>query len=53
MWYYTSRLSFPFNIQLVQGDDGQLVRIAATIKGKDPSINEWTLINVTLPNEKI
>jgi hypothetical protein len=53
MWYYTPRLSFPFNIQLVQGDDEQLTRIVDSIKGKDPSINDWTLINITLPSEKI
>jgi len=53
MRYYTPRLSFPFNIQLVQGDDEQLTRIAISIPGKDPSINDWTLINVTLPNERI
>jgi hypothetical protein len=52
MWYYTPTLSFPFNIQLVQGDDEQLTRIVASITGKDPSINDWTLINITLPNEK-
>jgi hypothetical protein len=53
MWYYTPRISLPFNIQLIQGDDEQLTRIAASITGKDPSINDWTLINVTLPSEKI
>ncbi|CAF1223925.1 unnamed protein product [Rotaria sordida] len=53
MWYYTPRLNFPFTIQLVQGDDEQLTRIIASIHGKDPSINDWTLINITLPAEKI
>jgi hypothetical protein len=53
MWYYTPRLSLPFTIQLVQGDDEQLTRIFVSISGKDPSINDWTLINVTLPAEKI
>jgi hypothetical protein len=53
MWYYTPRISFPFNIQLVQGDDEKLTRIVASIPGKDPSINDWTLINITLPNEKV
>ncbi len=53
MWYYTPRLSFPFNIQLVQGDDEQLTRIADSIKGKDPLIDDWTLINITLPSEKL
>ncbi len=53
MWYYTPRLNFPFNIQLGQGDDERLIRIVASIPGKDPSINDWTLINITLPNEKI
>ncbi|CAF3389465.1 unnamed protein product [Rotaria sp. Silwood2] len=53
MWYYTPRYYFPFNIQFVQGDDEQLIRIAAVITGKDPLINDWAFINVTLPNEKI
>lgn len=53
MWYYTPRIVFPFNIQLVQGDDEKLVRIAASIIGKDPTTNDWALINITLPNEKI
>jgi hypothetical protein len=53
MWYYTSDRNFPFNIQLVEGDDEDLIRIIASIPGKDPSIDDWTLINVTLPNEKI
>ncbi len=53
MWYYTPRLNFPFNIQLAQGDDEQLIRIVASIPGKDPSINDWRLINITLPNKKI
>ncbi|CAF3948902.1 unnamed protein product [Adineta steineri] len=52
MWYYTSSLDFPFNIQLVQGNDEQLTRIVASIPGKDPSINEWTQIKITLPAEK-
>ncbi|CAF3813716.1 unnamed protein product [Adineta steineri] len=52
MWYYTPRISLPFNIQLVQGDDEQLTRVAASIPGKDPSSNDWALINVILPSEK-
>ena len=52
MWYYTPRISLPFTIQLVQGDDEQLTRIIASISGKDPTINDWTLINVSLPAEK-
>ena len=43
MWYYTPLLDFPFNIQLLQGDDEQLTRIAASIPGKDPSINDCTI----------
>jgi hypothetical protein len=53
MWYYTNNITFPFNIQLVQGDDEKLTRIVDSISGKDPSIDDWTLINVTLPSEKI
>ncbi|CAF4421796.1 unnamed protein product [Rotaria sp. Silwood2] len=53
MWYYTPRLYFPFNIQLAQGDDEQLIRIVASVQGKDISIDDWTLINITLPNERI
>ncbi|CAF1401590.1 unnamed protein product [Adineta steineri] len=52
MWYYTPRLSFPFTVQLVQGDDEQLTRTVASIAGKDPTINDWTLVNITLPAEK-
>ena len=52
MWYYTPRISFPFSVQLVQGDDERLARIVASIPGRDPSINDWTLINVVLPAEK-
>ncbi|CAF4370222.1 unnamed protein product, partial [Adineta steineri] len=52
MWYYTPRVDLPFNIQLVQGDDEQLTRIAASIPGKDPSSNDWALINIALPSEK-
>ena len=53
MWYYTPQYTLPFTIQLVQGDDEQLTRIFDSISGKDPSINDWTLINITLPTEKI
>ncbi|CAF1192990.1 unnamed protein product [Rotaria sp. Silwood1] len=53
MWYYTPRLSLPFSIQIVQGDDEFLTRVIASIPGKDPSINDWTQINVLLPAEKI
>ena len=53
MWYYTPRISLPFTVQLVQGDDGELARVVASIHGRDPSINDWTLINVTLPAEKL
>ncbi|CAF4023615.1 unnamed protein product, partial [Adineta steineri] len=52
MWYFTPRILLPFNIQLVQGDDEQLTRIAASIPGKDPSSNDWALINIVLPSEK-
>jgi hypothetical protein len=52
MWYYTPRISLPFSIKLVKGDDEQLTRIVASIPGKDPKINDWTLINVILPAEK-
>lgn len=53
MWYYTSRLDFPFSIQIVQGDDEQLTRILKNVPGKVPTINTWTQVNVSLPNEKI
>ncbi|CAF3682373.1 unnamed protein product [Adineta steineri] len=53
MWYYTPESNLPFSIQLVQGDDEQLTRIVASIPGKDPSIDDWTFINITLPSEKI
>ncbi|CAF0741683.1 unnamed protein product [Adineta ricciae] len=52
MWYYTPHANLPFSIQLVQGDDDQLTRIVATIPGKVPSINDWTLVNIALPAEK-
>jgi hypothetical protein len=52
MWYYTPRLSLPFTIEIVQGDDEQLTRILASVEGKDPAINDWTLINLSLPAEK-
>lgn len=53
MWYFTPLVSMPFTIQLVQGDDEQLKRIIAEIPGKDPSINDWTRVNVVLPVERI
>ncbi|CAF3573750.1 unnamed protein product [Rotaria sp. Silwood1] len=34
-------------------DGKELIRIPASITGKDPPINDWTLVNVILPNEKI
>ncbi|UJR14437.1 hypothetical protein I4U23_001434 [Adineta vaga] len=52
MWYYTPRIDFPFTVQLVQGDDEQLTRIVASIPGKDPSTNDWTLVKIRLPAEK-
>ncbi|CAF4630629.1 unnamed protein product [Rotaria sp. Silwood1] len=36
-----------------QCDGKELIRIPASITGKDPPINDWTLVNVILPNEKI
>jgi MAM domain, meprin/A5/mu len=53
MWYYTPQVSQPFSIQLVQGDDEQLTRVVSSIPGKDPSIDDWTLITVPLPAETI
>jgi hypothetical protein len=53
MWYYTPRISLPFTVQLVQGDDERLARIVASIHGRDLSSNDWALINVTLPAEKL
>ena len=53
MWYYTPFIDFPFNIQVVQGDDERLIRIVDSIPGKDPSINNWTQIKMKLPSEKI
>ncbi|CAF3595309.1 unnamed protein product [Rotaria sp. Silwood1] len=53
MWYYSPQFALPFTIQIVQGDDEQLTRIIASIPGKDPTINDWTLVNIILPSEKI
>jgi hypothetical protein len=53
MWYYTPRVTLPFSIQLVQGDGEELVRIVATVPGKDPSTNDWAQVNVTLPAEQV
>ena len=53
MWYWTLRVVMPFNIQIVQGYDEQLADVLLSIPGKDPSTNDWALINVTLPNEKM
>ena len=52
MWYYTPRINFPFSIQLVQGDDEKLIRIVASIPGRNFSFTDWTPIKVELPNEK-
>ncbi|UJR32376.1 hypothetical protein I4U23_019838 [Adineta vaga] len=52
MWYYTPRINLPFYIQLIQGDDEQLIRVIDSIIGKDPSTNDWALVNITLPSEK-
>ncbi|CAF4245202.1 unnamed protein product, partial [Rotaria sordida] len=38
---------------VVQGDAVQLSRIIASIPDKDLTIDDWTLINVILPSEKI
>ena len=53
LWYYTPRINLPFTVQVAQGDDEKLTRVIAAISGKDPGINDWTLVNVTLPNEKL
>lgn len=53
MWYYTPRIDLPFTVQIVQGDDERLTRIIASIPGKNVSINDWTLVSVLLPPEKI
>ncbi|CAF1383793.1 unnamed protein product [Adineta ricciae] len=53
MWYFTSRADFPFNIQVGQGDDGQLTRVLFSTSGQNVSTNDWTLINVTLPSEEL
>ncbi|UJR24017.1 hypothetical protein I4U23_026982 [Adineta vaga] len=53
IWYFTTELNFPFNIQLLEDYDEQLTRIVASIPGKDPTLNDWTLVNLTLPNEQI
>lgn len=53
VWYWTPRVSLPFNIQIVQGYDEQLANVVLSIPGKDPSTNDWALINVTLPNEQM
>jgi hypothetical protein len=53
MWYYTPRVTCPFSIQLIQGDDEELSRIVATVPGKDSLTNDWTQVNVTLPAERV
>ena len=51
--YYAPRVTCPFTIQRVQVEDEQLTRIVAIIPGKDPSTNDRSQINVTLPAEKV
>lgn len=53
VWYWTNETNMPFNIQIIQGDDEQLAYILLSIAGKDPSIDDWALINITLPNERL
>lgn len=53
MWFYTPQVIQPFSVQLVQGDDEQLTRVVSYIPGKDPLVDDWTLITVPLPAEKI
>lgn len=53
MWYWTPLIIMPFSIQIIQGDDEQLAYVLVSIVGKDPSTNDWALINATLPNERM
>ena len=53
VWYYTPRSNFPFNVHVGQGDDGQLTHVLFSTAGQNASTNDWTLINVTLPNEEL
>lgn len=53
MWYFTPRISMPFTIQQLEGDDELMVRILATISGKDVHVQGWALVNLTLPSERM
>lgn len=53
LWYYTSTPDLIFSIQLLQGDDLALTRVVAVITGDQPSITDWTPVQVVLPAEQI
>jgi hypothetical protein len=53
MWYFTTRHSLPFTVQLLQGHDEQLSRTILSIPGKARDSFDWAPINVTLPAERV
>ena len=53
MWYFTTRHSLPFTVQLLQGHDEQLSRTILSISGKARDSFDWAPINVTLPAERV
>lgn len=53
LWYYTRQSRFSFDIQLLQDDDESLIRTIRSVSEENSSINDWTLVRVRLPSEKI
>jgi hypothetical protein len=47
LWFFTPLLYMPFYVQLVQGDDEQLIRMIAIVPGKNGS--DWSQLSVLLP----
>ena len=53
LWYYTPPSDLIVSIQLLQGDDEKLSRVAASIFASDPTVTDWTFVQVPLPAEQI
>ena len=53
MWFYTTNTPLTFSILFVQGDDEKLWRTAANVTGQNVTNNDWSLVSVVLPSERI
>lgn len=53
LWYYTSTPDMLFTVQLLQGDDLALTRVVGRVQGDQPSVIDWTRLQIVLPPEKV